>query len=130
MIVVDASAVVAMLLKLPGGLLVQDRLSGIVGPIVAPHLIDAEVVHAIRRYVAIGHASARRGSEAIADFGDMAIQRYPHGGLLERVWQLRGNLTAYDAMYVTLAEILEAPLLTRDRRLAAAPGHGARIELI
>jgi predicted nucleic acid-binding protein len=130
LIVVDASAIVAMLLKLPGAGLIQDRIAGTDEMIVAPHLIDAEVVHAIRRYVAMGHASAHRGFLAIEDFSDMGIQRYPHGGLLERVWELRDSLTAYDAIYVALAELLEAPLLTRDRRLAAAHGHGARIEAV
>jgi predicted nucleic acid-binding protein len=130
LIVIDASAVVALLLRLPGSDAIKDRLSETDELVAAPHLIDAEVVHAIRRYVAAGHASAWRGSQAIDDFSDIEIQRYPHAALLGRVWDLRGNLTAYDAMYVALAELLEAPLMTRDRRLAAAPGHLARVEVI
>ena len=61
---------------------------------------------------------------------DFPLVRYPHDFLLSRVWELRRNLTAYDAMYVALAEVLDAPLLTRDKRRAASAGHPARIELV
>jgi predicted nucleic acid-binding protein len=73
---------------------------------------------------------ANRGGELLADLGDLVLQRYPHYWLLPRVWELRHNLTAYDAVYVALAEALDAPLVTRDARLAAAPGHQARIEVM
>jgi predicted nucleic acid-binding protein len=69
------------------------------------------------------------GRAALADLSDLPLYRYPHDFLLPRVWDLRNNLTAYDAVYVALAEALDAPLLTRDRHLAAAAGHHARIEL-
>jgi len=72
--------------------------------------------------------SAERGREALEDQEDISLRRYPHDFLLPRVWELRANLTAYDAVYVALAEALDAPLVTRDRRLAAA-GHRARIEM-
>jgi len=130
LIVVDASAIVTLLLGLPGADAIKDRLSETDEPIGAPHLIDAEVVHAIRRYVAAGHASAHRGAQAIEDFGDLEIQRFPQAALLGRVWALRDNLTAYDALYIALAEVLEASLLTRDRRIAAAPGHHAKVEVL
>ena len=67
---------------------------------------------------------------ALADLADFPLHRYPHDVLLQRVWDLRNDFTAYDAMYVALAEALDAPLLTRDKRLAATPGHHARIDLI
>ncbi|WP_239024994.1 type II toxin-antitoxin system VapC family toxin [Rhodoligotrophos defluvii] len=71
-----------------------------------------------------------RGREALADLADLPLRRYPHDLLLPRIWALRCNLTAYDAAYVALAEVLDAPLLTRDRRLAAAAGEGARVEVV
>lgn len=71
-----------------------------------------------------------RAEQALVDFLDFPIVRYPHDVLAARIWELRSNLTAYDGAYVALAEVLEAPLLTRDRKLASTPGHRARIELI
>ena len=95
----------------------------------APHLIDIEVAHVLRRYASAGDMSAERGREALEDLADLSLRRYPHEVLLPRVWELRANLSAYDAIYVALAEALDAPLFTRDRRLAGAPGHHARVEL-
>jgi predicted nucleic acid-binding protein len=83
----------------------------------------------VRRYAAAGEIDAERGRAALADLADLPLRRYPHGVLLPRAWELRHGLTAYDAVYVALAEALDAPLLTRDTRLAAAV-HGARIELV
>ncbi len=84
----------------------------------------------IRRYAASGEISSERGRLALADLTDFPIHRYPHDFLLPRIWDLRNNLTAYDAAYIALAEALDAPLLTRNQRLAAAPGHHARVELV
>lgn len=84
----------------------------------------------IRRYAAKGDIDAGRGRAALEDLADFPLRRYPHDVLLPRVWELRSNLTAYDAVYVALAEALGAPLLTRDQRLVAAAGHRARIELV
>jgi predicted nucleic acid-binding protein len=95
-----------------------------------PHLLDVEIAQVIRRYAASREIDAERGRAALADLADFPLQRYPHDFLLPRVWDLRNNLTAYDAMYIALAELLDAPLLTRDKRLATAPGHHARIELV
>jgi predicted nucleic acid-binding protein len=92
-------------------------------------LLDVEVAQAIRRYAASGEIDSERGAMALADLADFPLRRYPHDFLLPRVWDLRNNVTAYDAAYVALAEVLDAPLLTRDRRLAGAAGHRARIEL-
>jgi predicted nucleic acid-binding protein len=96
----------------------------------APHLLDIEVAQVIRRYAANGDIDTERGRLALIDMADFPLSRYPHDLLLPRIWDLRNNLTAYDAVYVALAEALGAPLLTRDRRLARAAGHLARIELV
>lgn len=96
----------------------------------APHVFDLEVAHVLRRYERTGALSARRGAEAIEDLAAFRIERYPHHLFLDRVWSLRANATAYDACYLALAESLDAPLLTRDRRLARMAGHGAVVEVI
>jgi predicted nucleic acid-binding protein len=95
-----------------------------------PHLLDVEVAQVVRRYAASGDITAQRGAEALADLADFPLHRYPHDFLLPRVWELRHNLTAYDAVYVALAEVLGAPLLTCDQSLAGAPGHRARIDVV
>lgn len=95
----------------------------------APHLLDLEIAQVLRRYVRAASISADRGSEALSDFLDLPLTRYPHFVLLTRVWQMRHNLTAYDAAYLALAEALDAPLITRDRALART-GSRARVELI
>jgi predicted nucleic acid-binding protein len=129
MIVVDASALLEALLRTPAGEAVEARLFDPRQTLHAPHLLDVEVAQVIRRYAANGDIDAERGRAALADLSDFPLHRYPHDFLLPRVWELRNNLTAYDAVYVALAEALDAPLLTRDQRLAAAAGHHARIEL-
>ena len=96
----------------------------------APHLIDLEVTQVLRRYQATGEMLPQRANQALVAFAQMPLERHPHWPLLERIWELRRNLTAYDASYVALAEALGAPFLTCDRALASAPGHRARIELI
>ncbi|MDR3470035.1 MAG: type II toxin-antitoxin system VapC family toxin [Xanthobacteraceae bacterium] len=128
--VVDASALLEALLRTPAAVAVEARLLDARETLHAPHLLDIEIAQVIRRYAAIGDIDAERGRAALVDLGDFPLRRYPHGFLLPRVWELRNNLTASDAVYVALAEALDAPLLTRDRHLAAAAGHHARIELI
>jgi predicted nucleic acid-binding protein len=129
-IVVDASALLEALLRTPAAASVERRLFDDRETLHAPHLLDVEVAQVIRRYAAAGEIGQERGRAALADLADFPLRRYPHQFLLPRVWELRRNLTAYDAVYVALAEALDAPLLTRDRRLAAAPGHHARVELV
>lgn len=109
---------------------VAERLFDSGDTLAAPHLIDAETTQILRRYARAGEIGDRRGREALADLAGLPIQRYPHIYLLPRIWDLRHNLTAYDAVYVALAELLEAPLVTRDRRLARAAGHDAEIEVL
>ena len=130
MIVVDASALLEALLRTPAAIAVEERLFAPGQTLHAPHLIDLEVAQVIRRYAANGEIDSERGRAALADLADFPLRRYPHDFLLPRIWDLRRNLTAYDAAYVALAEALETPLLTRDKRLAAAAGHRAQIELV
>jgi predicted nucleic acid-binding protein len=129
MIVVDASALLEALLHTPAAAAVERRLFRPSETLHAPHLIDVEVAQVVRRHAAAGTIEPDRGRAALADLADIPLRRYPHAFLLPRVWQLRANMTAYDAVYVALAEALDAPLLTRDRRLAAAAGRHARVEL-
>ena len=91
--------------------------------------MDLEVLHALRRQALLGTLSRERSSEALTDLGDISFARYPHTPLVGRIWELRENLTAYDAAYVALAEALDAPLVTTDGRLAQAPGVRAAIEV-
>jgi predicted nucleic acid-binding protein len=128
--VVDASAMLETLLRTPAAKAMEDRLFAPGRTLHAPHLMDVEVAQVIRRYAANGEIDDERGRMALADLLDFPLRRYPHDFLLSRIWDLRNNLTAYDAAYVALAEALDAPLLTRDRRLAAAAGHRAQVELV
>jgi predicted nucleic acid-binding protein len=128
-IVVDASAVLEVLLRTAAAEAVERSLFDPRQTLHAPHLLDVEVAQVVRRYAAAGELDAERGRAALADLADFPLRRYPHDFLLPRVWELRNNLTAYDAVYVALAEALDAPLLTRDQRLAAAARRHTRIEL-
>jgi predicted nucleic acid-binding protein len=130
MIVVDASALLEVLLRTPTAPSVETWLFDPGHTLHVPHLLDIEVAQVIRRYAAVGEIDENRGRAALTDLADFPLHRYPHDLLLPRVWALRYNLTAYDAVYVALAEALDAPLLTRDTLLAAAAGHHARIELV
>jgi predicted nucleic acid-binding protein len=93
-------------------------------------LIDIEVAQVLRRYALTGQIAVERCQEALADMADLPLTRYPHDFLFPRIWELRDNLTAYDAAYVALAEALDSPLLTRDQRIASASGCHAHIELV
>lgn len=130
MIVLDASAALEWLLRTPAGNKIDARLFSRSVSLHAPHLLDVEVAQVLRRYVREKAITAQRGEEALTDFNDLPLNRYPHDFLIPRVWQLRDTLTAYDAVYVALAEALDAPLLTCDRRIALAPNHSAIIELM
>jgi predicted nucleic acid-binding protein len=129
LIVVDASAVLEVLLQTPAATRVSSRFFGTGETLHAPHLLDLEIAQVLRRYVRTGIISAKRGNEALQDLADLPLNRYPHVVLLPRIWQFRHNVTAYDAAYLALAEALDAPLVTRDRALASA-GARVRVEII
>jgi len=129
-IVVDASALLEFLLQTSIGVRVEERIFRDADELHAPHLVDVEVVQGLRRLVRMGEVSSGRADEAIVDLADLDLHRHSHVDLLGRAWKLRDNVSAYDAMYVALAEALEATVVTCDRPLAKAPGRGTRIEVI
>ena len=130
MIVADASAIIELLLSTETGAMVAERVLDPTETIHVPHLLDVEVAHALRRYALSGTIGGEEGEDALDGLLALPLHRYPHFSLLPRTWELRDSLSAYDAVYVALAEFLSAPLVTADRRLAAAHGHRARVELI
>jgi predicted nucleic acid-binding protein len=129
-IVLDASALLEFLLQTPLGIRVEARLFRDEDELHSPHLVDVEVTQGLHRLVRAGEVSPNRAADAMADLADLDLHRHPHLDLLTRAWKLRENVTAYDAMYVALAEALDAPIVTCDMPLAKAPGHRARIEAI
>ena len=130
MIVLDASSVVELLDGSPTGEVVATHMRDLAQSLHAPHLLDLEVAQAYRRAVLTGAVSPSRAAGALEDLSLLDIARYPHDRLLPRVWELRHNLTAYDASYVALAEALDCPLLTCDARLRRAEATGVRVELV
>lgn len=130
MIVVDASALLEFLLQTPLGGRVEARLFRDGDELHAPHLIDVEVTQALRRLVRSREVSPDRAAEAIADLVQVDLHRHAHLDLLTRAWKLRDNITAYDAVYVALAEALGATVVTCDGPLGHAPGHRAPVEVI
>jgi predicted nucleic acid-binding protein len=129
MIVLDTSAAVDWLLQTPSGLRIEQRIYSHEDTLHSVHLIDVEFVQVMRRLVREGALTPRRAEEAMEDMAALRITRYAPVVLMQRIRQLRQNLTAYDAAYVSLAEALQAPLITRDHRIASAPGHSAAIEV-
>lgn len=130
MIVVDASAITELLLQTALGTRVERRVYRDDEDLHAPHLLDVEVLSALRRLVRAGEVRAERAEEAIEDLGLLRVIRHSHLDLATRAWELRRNFTAYDAVYLALAESLDATMVTCDRPCGAAPGHSARIEVI
>jgi predicted nucleic acid-binding protein len=129
-IVVDASAMVEWLLQLPRADAVERELLDPEGGLHAPHLLDVEVAQVMRRLAASRTIAPARGREVLDDLASLDLVRHGHDVLLPAIWRLRANLSAYDAAYVALAEVLAAPLVTLDAALAASPGHEAEIRLI
>jgi predicted nucleic acid-binding protein len=128
-LVVDAS-VLAVALADDGadGDTVRARLRG--EELAAPEVVDLEVASVLRGQMMAGALDTRRAALALDDLDALPVQRAPHLPLLRRCWELRENLTIYDAAYVSLAEAMEARLLTGDRRLARAPGPRCQIEVL
>jgi predicted nucleic acid-binding protein len=129
-IVLDASAAIELLLASRVGRDLAQRIADPRVSMHAPHLLAVEVAQVARRLAATGVLTQARAAQVIDDLGALGIAHYEHEPLLSRMWALRENLTAYDAAYVSLAEVLEAPLLTLDSKLANAPGHHAQVELL
>lgn len=133
MLVVDASAATELLLGRPAARRVDELLRAHAFDLHVPHLFDVEVTSAVRRAVALGEASPDRGAEAVTDLLDLPLERYPHALLLSRVWGLRDNLSAYDAIYLALAESVSdhgAALLTADLHFARAAQDHSEIEVV
>ena len=128
MSVVDVSALVEMLLHTEIGKRIEARLLGSDDTIHAPHLIEVEAAQALRNLVHRREIPEERAREALADLALLRVIRHPHLDLVPRIWQLKANLTAYDATYVALAEALDLPLVTCDERLSRSPGHDAAVE--
>jgi predicted nucleic acid-binding protein len=129
MIVLDASAAIDWLLQTPAGERIENRIYSRHETLHAPHLLDLEVTQVLRRLVQQGAVRAKRADEAVRDLLDLRVHRYAHFLFVSRIWQLRHNLSAYDAAYVVLARQLGAVLVTRDQSLAAAAGQVTTIEL-
>jgi predicted nucleic acid-binding protein len=121
-IVVDASALLEFLLQTPLGQQVEARLFRGEEELHAPHLLDVEVTQGLRRLVRTGEVLSGRADQAIADLADLDLHRHAHVDLVGRAWKLRDNISAYDAMYVALAEALAAPMVTCDGPLAKRRG--------
>ena len=130
MIILDASVVVDLLIKPPAenaqikAWLAGERMGHV------PHLLDVEVTHALRRLLLAGRLTDLSARRALRDLAVMGLKRWPHRALLGRALALRDQLSAYDAIYVAMAEATGATLLTRDARLARANGHRARVEVV
>ncbi len=130
MIVLDASAAAEILLALPrASAQLRERVARAGETLHVPHVFDLEVIAAIRRHALRGALSEGRSGRALGALADLRATRYSHVPLRPRIWELRENVTPYDAAYVALAEALSAPLVTVDAALAGATGARARVEL-
>lgn len=128
--VVDASVLAEYLGDAERAEVARRRLIADRAALWAPHLVDAEVGHALRRGVRRGEIAATSASGAMEDLIAMPLRRVRHRELVPRAWELRENVSFYDALYVSLAELLRQPLITFDRRLARADGVRAEIEVL
>ena len=126
--VLDASGAVELLLNTAAGKRLAARLADETETVHVPHLIDVEIAQVLRRYALRGTLDERAGATALRRWRQFDVERYPHAPFLDRVWRLRANVTAYDAVYLALAEALSMVLVTGDRRLAAAPGLTVAVE--
>ena len=127
---VDASAVLEILLRTERADQLMERAFEASEQMHAPQLVDIEITQVLRRLVRQKEITALRAEQALQDLSDLLIERHVHQALISRIWQLRDSVSAYDGAYVALAEALAAPLLTCDGKLARTQGHRAIIELI
>ena len=127
--VLDASAVVELVLGTRTGAEIRRRLADPAISWHSPELVDLEVLNVIRRYVQANRVGLDRATAAVRSLSELDLRRHRHGPMLRRIWARRSNLTAYDAAYVTLAETLGGPLLTTDVRLAQAPNLPIPVEV-
>ena len=127
--VLDASVVVELVLGTRAGARIRDRLLDPETSLHAPELLDLEVLNVLRRHVRAGTVAMERAEAAVRRLDELDLQRHRHGPMLRRIWSWRANLTAYDAAYVALAEVVGGPLLTTDARLSKARGLAVPIEL-
>ena len=127
MIVLDASAAIGLALGLPQANRIEQVADDHDWVILAPQLLQIEVLQVLRRWVKAGNISDREAQEALELLDSLGIRHFDHDFLRDRVWELKDNLTAHDAAYVALAESLSAPVLTTDKRLGNAPGNRARV---
>jgi len=127
-IVLDASAAAELLLDTPRGAVVARRIAAGDETVHVPELLGIEIASVLRRMLLRGALDEGRARRVIDELDALGVESYPHAALLHRVLDLRENLTAYDALYVALAEALDAALVTCDAKLATASGHGAQIE--
>ena len=130
MIVIDASLAIEIALATPDGRDAQRRLRDADDILSAPELIDLEFLQVLRRNALSARITNHQAEGAITLFQALPIERFSHRIFSDRIWALRENLTAYDAAYFALAELLEAPLWTRDVKFRDVPGHDVRIEVI
>lgn len=131
MIVLDASVVIDLVLnRPPAGPEIAQRIESGAGPLLAPHLLDAEVGQVLRRFWLARSIDSERAAAALEDYAQLPITRYPHWPLLARAFTMRDNVTFYDALYLALAEATQATFVTSDRRLAGVPGVAARVEVL
>ena len=128
--VLDASGAVEFLLNTAAGKRLAARLADDAVVVHVPHLIDLEIAQVLRRYARHGTLRAPMGALCLERWRNLDVQRYSHEPLLDRIWQLRDNVSAYDAVYVALAEALRTVLFTGDRKLAGVPDANVSIELI
>jgi predicted nucleic acid-binding protein len=129
MLVVDASVLFEVVADTPASDALRQRLTSDTDH-VAPHLVDAEVLSVIERQHRLGALDATAAAQALDDLRRWPGERWPHRPFLERAWDLRANVRSYDALYVSLAEALDATLLTRDARLAGAPGLRCVVDVV
>jgi predicted nucleic acid-binding protein len=128
-IVVDASAIVEVLLNTATGGALRRYIFAAGETLHVPHLTDVEVLRVLRRYSLTKILGRERAKEAFEDYAAMPLIRYSHSVLLPRIWELRYNLTAYDAVYLALAEALPATFVTCDRALGSVSGHRAAVQV-